>query len=227
MTEATPYAREGQRKRTVFVVVDICQNLDLFIHREQRREKDKCSLVPSRGQESLSCLVDTVSAMASPPCGMTGSLGSMSQEPPFSCWLVLMRKLRDFPSCVDLGISTLIRHSTAVDICLWKATLTLPRSPGSTIPSLWGCHPAATGSRLPFILFFEINWGLHPSFRLVATKLVSRNLSEVLPYVYDPFLVFSVVMQNFTYLCILLDFKKYAFIWLHWILIVPHRLLDL
>ena len=118
MTEATPYAREGQRKRTVFVVVDICQNLDLFIHREQRREKDKCSLVPSRGQESLSCLVDTVSAMASPPCGMTGSLGSMSQEPPFSCWLVLMRKLRDFPSCVDLGISTLIRHSTAVDICL-------------------------------------------------------------------------------------------------------------
>ena len=38
------------------------------------------------------------------------------------------------------------------------------------------------------------------------------NLSEVLPYVYDPCLVFSVAMQNFTYLCILLDFKKYLFI---------------
>ena len=118
MTEATPHAHEGRRKRIVFVVVHICQTLALFIHREQRRQKGQCSLLPSRGQESLSCLVDTVSAMASPPCGMTGSLRSMSQEPPFSCWLALMGKLRDFPSCVDLSISTLIRHSSAVDICL-------------------------------------------------------------------------------------------------------------
>lgn len=101
-----------------FVAVHICQNLDLFIHREQRRQKDKRPLLPSRGQESSSCLVDTVRAMASPPCGLAGSLGSMSQEPPVSCWLVLIGKLRDFPSCVDLGISTLIRQSSAVDICL-------------------------------------------------------------------------------------------------------------
>ena len=46
----------------------------------------------------------------------------------------------------------------------------------------------------------------------MATKLVSRNLSEVLPYVYDRFLVFSVVMQKFTHLCIVLDFFKYLFI---------------
>ena len=119
-----------------FVAVHICQNLDLFIHREQRRWKNKHPLLSSRGQESSSCSVDTVSAMASPPCGMTGSLGSMSQEPPFSCWLVLIGKLRDFPSCVDLGISTLIRHSSAVDICLWQTTQTLPRSAGSAIPRL-------------------------------------------------------------------------------------------
>ena len=52
MTEATPHAHEGRRKRIVFVVVHICQTLALFIHREQRRQKGQTEVGEKRRERT-------------------------------------------------------------------------------------------------------------------------------------------------------------------------------